>query len=65
VLQAWVIPFLTERDRGPLVALCLAGSLAGVVLIARLFRSTADLITREFALPTAWIAAPGDPRPGR
>lgn len=59
VLQ-WVLPWLSQREAGGvLFMVALVGSLAGVVLIARLFRSTADLITRELALPAARIAAPG------
>jgi hypothetical protein len=42
-----------------MVVVVLVSSLFGMVLIARLFKSTAELITRELALPAARIAAPG------
>jgi hypothetical protein len=60
VLQGWVIPWLNQREQeGIMVVVVLVSSLFGMVLIARLFKSTAELITRELALPAARIAAPG------
>jgi len=52
-------PFGALRDVAWLWLVQLGGALAGLVLIARLFKATAELITREVALPAARIAAPG------